>query len=85
MPLTLGLREGDAFCVGDDRFTVSEVVGKFKFKLTRGDGKQFTVTERFAVEIADEVFVSAGSHPQNGIARVAIDAPRRLAIYREEP
>jgi hypothetical protein len=88
MALILGLREGDEFEVGQDRFRVGEVLGKYKFTLVRGDGKEFTVTPRYSVEVADDVFITVALQPQNGVARVAIDAPRELHIkrpyYRQE-
>jgi hypothetical protein len=82
MSLILGLHEGDEFVVGPDKFTVLEIGGKFRFRLRRGDGREFSVTHRCSVEIADDVFVTAGSHPQNYVARLAIDAPRELRITR---
>ena len=84
MALILGLREGDEFEVGPDTFRVGEVVGKFKFRLARSDGREFTITHRSSTEIAEDVFVTAAAHPQNGVARVSIDAPRELPIKRPD-
>ena len=84
MPLILGLREGEEFLVGPDKFTVVEVAGKFKFRLQRHDGKEFTVTQRCSTEVAEDVFVTAGAHPQNNVARVSIDAPRDMQITRPD-
>ena len=83
MALVLSLREGQDFYLGGERIVVGKVSGLTRFDLvvTR-TGKRHAITDEEAVEIADDVFVSAGDRPQRGIARVAIAAPRSVTIIR---
>jgi len=84
MALILGLREGDEFEVGADKFRVGEVLGKFKFTLVRATGRSSPSPRATSVEVADDVFITVALQPQNGVARVAIDAPRELPIKRPD-
>ena len=85
MALILGLREGDEFEVGPDTFRVSEVVGKFKFKLVRGDGQGVHHHPALARRRSPTTSSSRPRlQPQNGVARVSIDAPRELPIKRPD-
>jgi sRNA-binding carbon storage regulator CsrA len=83
MPLVLSLRAGQDFYVNDEQVLVHVVRDPRRFDLkVVSSGRVFAVTDQEAVEIMEDVFVSAGDRPQNGLARVAIDAPREIEILR---
>jgi sRNA-binding carbon storage regulator CsrA len=81
MALVLTIKKGDDFYIGDDRFVVSEVLSDVAFKI-QGLGKEYLITDEKAVEVAPGVMVSAGIHSMRAMAKVAINAPRRIPIYR---
>jgi len=83
MPLVLSLKTGQDFYVGEEQFYVHNVTADTQFVLRRAvNGDLFTITDERAVEIMADVFVSAGTKPDAVLARLAIEAPRRLAIVR---
>ncbi len=85
MPLVLSLRVGQDFYVGDEQVVVHKVHDPRRFELRVAcTDRVFGISDKEAVEIFDDVFVSAGDRPQNGLARVAIDAPREIEILRGE-
>lgn len=83
MALVLSLRVGHDFFVAGEQVIVSAIHDPFKFNLKIvASGRVFQITDQEATEIMEEVFVSAGDRPQNGLARVAINAPRAIEILR---
>jgi hypothetical protein len=85
MALVLTLREGEDFVAGERRFVVQQIVADMEFVLRDdGTGKLHTVTDEHAVEIMDDVFVSAGDMPPSATVRVALSAPRSIRILRGE-
>ena len=87
MPLVLSLRTGDDFFVGDQQVVVGDILGVSRFEMTVvSSGRRYLVTDEQAVELHEiaNVFISAGDRPQQGVARVAIDAPRAIPVLRGE-
>jgi hypothetical protein len=87
MPLVLSLRQSDDMFIGDQQFEVTRIYNETSFTLTRreenaDDEKSFEISEREAVEVLPNVFVSAGDLFQRGIIRAVIDAPRSIMILR---
>ena len=91
MPLVLSMKSGQDFYVGDQQVVIEKVRRDYTFDIIVTEtGKRHTVTETEAVEVLDDVFVSAGDRPMAGLARVAIEAPPDVLIlrgerYRNEP
>jgi len=90
MSLVLGLKQGDDFWVGDKQVVVTRIEDARRFWVKVEDNdKEFEVTDTYATEIMDNVFVSAGNYYKYGLIRIAIEAPRDIKIlrgdrYREE-
>lgn len=83
MPLVFSLKQGQDFYVEDEQVVITSVVDYRKFELVRAsDGKRFKITEEESTEIMDDVWIASGDNFQTGIARVSIDAPREITIYR---
>lgn len=83
MSLVLSMREGDDFYVANVRFVLREVHAETRFDLYLPSTKQlFKISEKEAINVLPDVFISAGDRGQSGIARVAIDAPRSILILR---
>lgn len=87
MPLVLSLREGDDFYVADQQFLVNRIYDETSFDLFKaGDPEEthhpIAVTEKQAVEVMPDVYVSAGDLFQRGCVRAVIDAPREILILR---
>ena len=83
MPLVLSMKPGQDFFVGGDRIVICGVQGKSAFDIrVESTGKVHAITEEEAVEVLQDVFVSAGPKPLAGIAKVAIDAPQEITILR---
>jgi hypothetical protein len=85
MPLVLSLHSGDDFYVADQQVVVGAVLGMSRFEVTvTSSGRKYVISDEEAVELREirDVFLSAGGRPQNGVARVAIDAPRSVLIVR---
>lgn len=87
MSLVLSLRTTDDFFVGDQQLEVTRIYDDTTFTLTRreensDDDVSFEITEKEAVEVLPDVFVSAGDLFQRGIIRAVIDAPRNILILR---
>ena len=87
MPLVLSMKRGDDMFITDQQFEVTRIFDDTSFTLTRreenaDDERSFDITEKEAVEILTDVFVSAGDLFQNGIIRAVIDAPRSILILR---
>lgn len=87
MPLVLSLREGDDFYVDDQQFLVNRIYDETSFDLFKAGEVDEThhpiaITEKQAVEVLPDVFISAGDLFQRGIVRAVIDAPRDILILR---
>lgn len=79
MPLSLSLREGSEFAVGDQRFIISQVRAGDDFTLARPDGRSHHINAKFETEILPDVFVIAGER-RGGLARITIRAPKEVRI-----
>jgi hypothetical protein len=74
---------GEEFQVGDDRFTLHSISSFTDAVITRvSDGVLIPISDRRGVEVAPNVVLSVGSRSQLALARIAITAPRNLAISR---
>ena len=83
MPLVLSLKKSQDFYVGDERFVVTAVTSQTTFTLRHDQsGKVFKVTDAKQVEVAPQVWVSAGEKPEAMVARVSIEAPISMLIIR---
>ena len=94
--LSLGLREGESFYVladdkpskRDTRFVIESIHGPTKFELKKmGNPIQvMVISDRRSVEIVNNVRVSSGvggvDRSGDMIAKVAIQAPKRIRILR---
>lgn len=83
MPLTLGLRKGHDFFVGKEmtRVTLKEIEGPYKFTLSI-KGQEFHIGDDCSQEILPSVRVSSGLRGSAEVARVIIDAPQEIRIFR---
>lgn len=88
MALVLSLRKGKKFYVGDEgalfEVTVHKIIDDSHFQLELPDGRVVDVTDDKMVEIAPDVMVGVGTRMEEGLARVAIEAPRHINISREK-
>lgn len=92
MALTLGIRTGKDFFIGDCRVKIMEIVSSTKFRIQYGAAgalKTAEISDEESVGLAENIRLSAGLHGTNELARVVIDAPRDIKIlrgfiYREE-
>lgn len=85
MPLVLSLRETEDFFVGDKRFEVLTIHHPMKFDVRDCDtGEVYDVNSKQGTEICQDVYVSAGNHPQSSTVRLAIDAPAEVILLRGE-
>lgn len=80
--LSLGLATLSNFYVGGEKFCVSKIYGPMSFRITDNEGTDYEITDNSSVEIMPEVFVSAGLDGTKKIARLAIEAPKRIEILR---
>ncbi len=80
MPLTLSMRCGDDFYVGDNQVILREIHSSFQSVVALSSGQQFTVVADSAIEVLPEVFVSMGHEDQSNMVRLVIDAPREQLI-----
>jgi hypothetical protein len=85
MALVLRLRKGQDFFVADEQVVVSQLFGDARFELeVASTGKRLEITEEESTELMPDVFISSGGRAQSGLAKIAIDAPREIAILRGE-
>lgn len=85
MSLTIGVLKDHDFYVDDTRVVVSEIYDQTSFELHIPEtGARHRITDQYAVEILPGVMVSAGNMGSMLKARMAIDAPRHIKIYRGE-
>ena len=87
MPLAIGVREGEDFYVGNDKFLLEEIVSETNFKLvhcTPAMNYQFRVTDQQMTEVMPNVKVGVGLKGTMNMVRVLIDAPKNLKILRGE-
>jgi hypothetical protein len=81
--LVLMLREGEDFYVARHRVVLQKIASSNAFTLLRETDKAvISVTEGKSVELFKNVFASVGARGQLGLARVAIEAPRKITILR---
>jgi sRNA-binding carbon storage regulator CsrA len=82
MGLVLKLHYGEDFYVED---TQVRVVGVSADSFTlQADGDPVKITIDFEVEMFDDVFISASDRPEEGVAKVVINAPRRIKVLLGE-
>lgn len=87
MPLTLGIKPGHSFYVGDTKVEVSEVLGPHKFKVTVYEqtmNRIFTVTDQRSTEVMPNVLLSTGLNSSPELMRVVVEAPRHIRVLREK-
>lgn len=83
MPLVIGLRKGQEFSAGDQRFVVDQVRAEDDFTLVGPDGQTHFITAHGETEILPGVFVMAGERRERGlVARIAIRAPKEVKVSR---
>lgn len=83
MPLILGLQKGHDFYVGSSmtKVVLTHIESDKEFTL-ESEGTTYTVTDDCAQEILPDVRISCGSRGSSMIARVIIDAPQNIRIFR---
>lgn len=86
MGLVIGLKEEDAFYVGDVRVEVDRILNpkKFRLKVTGPVDQMFMIDDTRSTEIMPQVMVSAGLSRDHWMVRAVIDAPRNIKILREK-
>ena len=84
MPLSLSRKEGQDFYVGEARVIVEKILGDGGYTLRLGDGNVAEVVGDRAVEIAEDVMVSAGTERRPHVIKVVIDAPPEVLVLRGE-
>lgn len=82
MALTLTLREGHDFFVGDRRFVISEVMTPLNFVVSDEDERRFMLDPDDWADVGPNVRLSSGiPRKQDGkIVRVMIEAPGRKVL-----
>ena len=83
MPLSLALKEGDAFTVGPHKFKVAKILSETHVRLKVEGGQVVDIDDQHAKELAPKVFVMSGTRGQRGMTRIAVEAPREMKISRE--
>ena len=83
MALILTLKEGEGFTVAGKRVTVDKILNERQFVLKVEGGKVVSVDDMKMTPIAPQVRVMAGTRGQNTLARICIEAPKDVKIYRE--
>lgn len=83
MPLILGLQKGHDFYVGASmtRVVVSDIQDAQNFTLKIKD-EEFFITDTCSQEILPDVRISCGNRGSAEIARLIIDAPREIRVFR---
>ncbi len=85
--LTVGLVKGGAVYVNDTKITVHKITHSLSFQVkvhTPGMDRIFSVDDRKATEVMQNVMVSAGNKGSEGMVKVVINAPRHMKILREK-
>jgi hypothetical protein len=82
MALTLGLKAGDGFTVGQHRIVLEKPISDTRCIVSVDRGKQYYLSTEQSVEVVEEVYVSVGKRSTTKFTRLAIDAPQRLKIGR---
>ncbi len=80
MGLVLSLKRGQDFYVEDTRVVVESIRDDSTFVLRSHGGESVVVTPDFAVELFPEVYVSASQREAPGVAKIVIEAPRRIGV-----
>ena len=83
MALILGRTVDKGFYVGNKRFYVKSIKNPFSFVISDGE-TDYPVQDQQNVAIAPEVIVSSGTGGTYDVAKVAIDAPQNIEIWRDE-
>lgn len=81
MALSIGVRKDQRIRIGTEILTVVDVQDRQNIRVSV-EGRQYTLREDESCEIAPEVRASVGSRPDQPYARIAFEAPRRIAINR---
>lgn len=89
MPLVISLRAGDRVLIQDQPFIVDALYDDICLNLRNekpapGAHPVFKISDKEAVEVMPDVFVSTGDVFQTGMVRVVFDAPRSIQIRRGE-
>ena len=80
MGLVLSLKRGQDFYVEDTRVIVESIREDSTFVLRPDGGEPVHVTSDYAVELLPEVNVSASQREAPGVAKIVIEAPRRIGV-----
>ena len=83
MALSLGIKRGEELFIGDTRYVLTDILSPHSFVL-KCACVEFEISDAEAVEVEPEVWISAGRGGHYTLARVVIDAPRRIRILRGE-
>ena len=81
MALSIGVRKGQSIKIGQEILTITDIQDRRVIHVTIA-GRVFRLTEAESSEIAPDVRASVGSRPDQQYARIAFEAPRRIAINR---
>lgn len=84
MPLSLSRKEGQDFYVGEARVVVEKILEGGGYTLRLEDGTVHEVVGDRAVEIAEDVMISAGIEQGPRVIMVVIDAPEDVLVLRGE-
>lgn len=81
MGLTISLKPGEDFYVGDEQFVVMEVYTESHFRVRRtSTGEVFEITPDDRTEVLDEVVLFGARRRSPPRVKVVIDAPRDQRI-----
>jgi hypothetical protein len=81
MALIIGVPMGKDFYVGETRIEVIDITDELNYRLRVGS-QEFDISDDCSVEVLPEVLISAGKRGGSDIARIAIQAPKRIPIRR---
>lgn len=87
MPLVISMRVGETFYASDagaapTSAKLTRIDSPSQFVLMTADGREHDISDVRGTEVLPDVVVSAGREGHTGVARLAIQAPRRIKITR---
>lgn len=86
MALSLGVRKGFKWKVGNAILRVQEIINAKTIIVTINNGRAYTITDKERTEILPDVFVQCGVPDgvfvEENSSRLAVEAPRSIEIER---
>ncbi len=81
MALALSIHIGDRIQIGEREFSVQAIQENGDYVLVSGEEAFHIVEERYT-EVMPDVLITVGFYQGDGVAKLTIDAPRKIKIRR---